>query len=78
MTPHLLLDIVVPATSAFMAAEAAREWAAAEPKIRLVRITRVRPAERPPATPPGNEWHDKWAVEMAYSIVESDQLQAGL
>jgi len=78
MTPHLLLDIVVPATNAQEAQTAARAWAAAEPKIRLVRITRVRPAERPAATPPGNEWVNKWAVEIVYSIVESDQLQAGL
>jgi len=78
MTPHLLLDIVVPATNAAEAQAAARAWIANEPKIRLVRLTRVRPAERPAATPPGNDWHDKWAVEFAYVPVESDQLQAGL
>ena len=74
MTPHLLLDIVVPATNAAEAQAAARAWAYDETKIRLDRITRVRPA----VMSDGSPWPGHWAVEFAYSVVESDQLQAGL
>ena len=74
MTPHLLLDIVVPAETAWDAEVAAKAWAADEPKIRLERLTRVRPAVKSD----GSAWPGHWAVEIAYSIVESDQLQAGL
>lgn len=77
MTPHLLLDIVVPAKSAFEAEEAAKAWAAAEPKIVLVRLTRVRPATGPSAVDRYG-WPSKWTVELEYTAVESDQLQAGL
>lgn len=69
-----LLEIVVEARSAQEAQEQAVKWAAAEPKIRLVRLTRVRPAVMSTGAP----WHDKWTVEIAYTAVESDQLQAGL
>ena len=59
MTPHLLLDIVVPATNAAEAQEAALAHVAARPGMKLVRITRVRPD------------HDgEWAVEIAYAKVE--------
>ena len=74
MTPHLLLEIVVPAETAQDAELAAKAWAAAEPKIVLVRLTRVRPAVMSTGVP----WHDKWSVELAYTAVESDQMQAGL
>ena len=74
MTPHLLLDIVVPATNAAEAQTAARAWAYDETKITLERITRVRPA----TMNGGEPWPGHWAVEFAYSVVESDQLQAGL
>ena len=72
MTPHLLLDIVVPATNAQEAQAAARAWAAAEPKIRLDRVTRVRPN--------GDPWGEKWTVEIAYSASADagDQGRLGL
>jgi hypothetical protein len=65
-----LLTIIVDARTAQEAQEAARLWARAEPGIRLRTITRVRPAPPPAAMPAGNEWHDKWAVELAYVNVE--------
>jgi hypothetical protein len=68
VTPHLLLDIVVPAETAHDAEEAAKAWAAAKPDIVLVKLTRVRPGDHV----------GLWRVEFAYSVVESDQLQAGL
>jgi hypothetical protein len=74
MTPHLLLEIVVEAKSDLEAQAAARAWAAAEPKIRLVRLTRVRPAVMSTGAP----WSGKWTVEIEYIAVENDQLQAGL
>ncbi len=74
MTPHLLLDIVVPATNAQEAQIAAKAWAYDETKIHLERITRVRPA----AMSDGKPWPGHWAVEFVYTVVESDQLQAGL
>ena len=74
MTPHLLLDIVVPAETAWDAEVAAKAWAYDETKIHLERLTRVRPAVKSD----GNPWPGHWSVEFAYSIVESDQLQAGL
>jgi hypothetical protein len=66
VTPHLLLDIVVPATNAQEAQVAARAWAAAEPKIVLVRLTRVRPAVKSN----GERWFAHWAVEFVYSLVQ--------
>jgi hypothetical protein len=74
MTPHHLLEIVVEATSAYDAEAAARAWAAAEPKIRLVRLTRVRPAVFVTGTP----FLNRWTVELEYTAVETDQMQAGL
>ena len=65
-----LLTITVDARTAQEAQEAARLWARGEPKIVLVRPTRVRPAPPPVAMPEGNEWHDKWAVEIAFVYVE--------
>ena len=65
-----LLTITVDARTAQEAQEAARLWARAEPNIRLRTITRVRPATPPAAMPEGNEWHDKWAVEIAFVYVE--------
>lgn len=73
MTPQLL-EIVVDARSAAEAQEAAVKWARAEPKIVLVRLTRVRPAVMSTGAP----WPDHWTVEIAFTAVESDQLQAGL
>ena len=63
MTPHLLLDIVVPATNAQEAQAKARAYMAAQPGMRLVRLTRVRPARFP-------DHETKWAVELAYVAVE--------
>ena len=74
MTPHLLLDIVVPATNAQEAQAAALAWAADEPNIVLVKLTRVRPAVKSN----GEAWPGHWAVEFSYSVVETDQLEAGL
>jgi hypothetical protein len=73
VTPHLL-EIVVDARSASEAQEAAAKWARAEPKIVLARLTRVRPAVMSTGAP----WPDHWTVEIAFTAVESDQLQAGL
>jgi hypothetical protein len=77
MTPHHLLEIVVEAKSDLEAQAAARAWAAAEPKIVLVRLTRVRPAVMSTGVP-GDNWPDHWSVELEYTAVETDQLQAGL
>jgi len=74
MTPHLLLDIVVPATNAAEAQAKARAWAYDDTKIRLERITRVRPA----VWQDGSPLAGYWAVEFAYSVVESDQQGLGL
>ena len=74
MTPHLLLEIIVDAETAWDAEVAAKAWAAAEPKIRLVRLTRVRPA----VTPDGRQAWERWNVELAYEVVESDQRELGL
>ena len=65
-----LLTITVEARTAEEAQEQARKWAHAEPNIRLLRITRVRPA-------PGNQANpERWAVEIAY--VTDAQRDAGL
>lgn len=74
MTPHLLLDIVVPAETAWDAEVAAKAWAYDETKIRLVRLTRVRPA----VMSDGKPWPGHWAVEFAYSVVTTDQTELGL
>ena len=74
MTPHLLLEIVVEGETAWDAEVAAKAWAAAEPKIVLVRLTRVRPA----VMSTGEQWRGKWTVELEYTAVETDQMQAGL
>ena len=72
-----LLTLTFAAKIASEAEQMARDWAAAEPAIRLERITRVRPAPRPDATPEGAEWwHDKWSVEIAYHA--EDQIGLGL
>jgi hypothetical protein len=64
MTPHLLLDIVVPATNAQEAQARARAWIAARPTMRLEKITRVRPVAW--AMAPSD---DGWSVEFLYSVV---------
>lgn len=65
-----LLTITVEARTAEEAQEQARKWAHAEPNIRLLRITRVRPA-------PGNAPNpERWAVELAY--LTDAQMDAGL
>ena len=74
MTPHHLLEIVVEAKSDLEAQDAARAWAANEPKIVLVRLTRVRPA----VMSTGAAWPGKWTVELAYTGVETDQAELGL
>ena len=65
MTPHLLLDIVVPATNAQEAQTAARAHVEREPTWRLVKITRVRPVALSSSPYP-----DHWKVELLYSVVE--------
>ena len=69
-----LLTIVVEAQNAWDAELAAKAWAAAEPAIRLVKLTRVRPATPAPGNPPNAE---RWEVELAYVAV-ADQMDAGL
>ena len=75
MTPHLLLEIIVPGATAQDAELAAKAWAADEPKIVLVRLTRVRPAN---VWVNGYPWSGRWHVELAYTIVDRDQLGLGL
>ena len=70
-----LLTITVEAQTAWDAEVAAKAWAHAEPHIRLVRITRVRPATPFPGNAPNPE---RWSVELAYVAVADDQLEAGL
>ena len=70
-----LLTITVEARSAEEAQEQARKWAHAEPHIRLVRITSVRPATPAAGNAPNPE---RWSVEIAYVAVADDQLEAGL
>ena len=62
-----LLTITVDARTAQEPQEAARLWARGEPNIRLVRLTRVRPATPGPGNAPNPE---KWAVEIAFVYVE--------
>ena len=69
-----LLELVFSAKTAIEAEQLARTWAAAEPKIRLDRVTRVRPA----AKFNGDEWHEHWTVEIAYSVISEDQQTLGL
>jgi hypothetical protein len=70
-----LLTITVEARTAAEAQEQARKWAHAEPHIRLVRITRVRPA----APAPGNAGNpERWEVELAFVAVADEQMEAGL
>ena len=65
-----LLELVFEAKTATIAEQLARVWAAAEPKIRLERVTRVRPA----AMSNGDQWHEHWTVEIAYSSVGQETL----
>ncbi len=74
MTPHLLLDIVVPANTAEEAQAKARAWAYDETKITLERITRVRPA----VMSDGSAWPGHWSVEFAYGVVTTDQQELGI
>jgi len=60
-----LLTIMVDARTAQEAQEAVVKWVRAHPQIRLVRLTRVRPAMTSNAPD-----LDKWAVEIAYVPVE--------
>ena len=72
-----LLTLTFAAKTATEAEQMARDWAAAEPGIRLERVTRVRPAELwPGSIPPDDPWHDKWSVEIAYRA--DDQQGFGL
>jgi hypothetical protein len=73
MTSPELLSIRVHATSAFDAAAEARAWAAAEPRIKAVRITRCRPADGPD----GAALYGVWTVELAIDWVDEGQ-QVGL
>ncbi len=68
-----LLTITVEARTAEEAMEQARKWAHAEPNIRLLRVTRVRPATPAPGNAPNPE---RWAVELAY--LTDAQMDAGL
>ena len=67
MSKHELVEIVVEAKTADGAQVAARAWADRESGIRLVRLTRVRPATPAPGNAPNPE---KWAVEIAFVYVE--------
>ena len=69
-----LLTLIFTAKTAIEAEQLARIWAAAEPKIRLDRVTRVRPA----AMSNGDEWHEHWSVEIAYSAAADAGDQQGL
>ena len=64
-----LLTLTIAAKTATEAEQMARDWAAAEPGIRLERVTRVRPV---------TEWGDKWSVEIAFRAVADDQQTLGL
>ena len=65
-----LLTLTFTAKTAIEAEQLARIWAAAEPKIRLDRVTRVRPN--------GDPWGEKWTVEIAYSPAADAGDQQGL
>ena len=62
-----LLTLIFTAKTAIEAEQLARIWAAAEPGIRLERLTRVRPLE-----------DGKWLVEIAYRAKADDQQRLGL
>jgi hypothetical protein len=68
-----LLTIVVEAHTAQDAESEARRWAAAEPHIRLLALTRVRLS----AWPDGTQRDDRWQVELRYRTVP-DQIEARL
>ena len=68
-----LLTLTFAAKTATEAEQMARIWAAAEPGIRLERVTRVRPAEVP-----NSPWRDHWSVEIAFRAVADDQQRLGL
>jgi hypothetical protein len=72
-----LLELVFAAPDAIHAEQMARDWAAAEPKIRLERVTRVRPAKREGGQP-WQEWVGHWTVEIAYVVTSEDQQTLGL
>ena len=75
--PSDLLELVFAALDAIYAEQLARIWAAAEPKIRLERVTRVRPAKRKGGQT-WQEWVGHWTVEIAYRVVSEDQQTLGL
>ena len=60
-----LLTLTFAAKTATEAEQMARDWAAAEPEIRLEKLTRVRPLE-----------DGKWSVEIAFRA--DDQQGLGL
>ena len=65
------ITIAVPAASAAEAQRLAREWAAAEPGIRLRTIASVRPRE-PLPTDVRDPWGEPlWTVVMAVNRIES-------
>ena len=69
-----LLTLTFAAKTATEAEQMARDWAAAEPGIRLERLTRVRPAVMSTGAP----WHEHWSVEIAYVAKADDQQTLGL
>jgi hypothetical protein len=72
-----LLELVFAAKTAMEAEQLARDWAAAEPNIRLERVTRVRPAKRKGGQT-WQEWVEHWTVEIAYVVISEDQQTLGL
>ena len=69
-----LLTLTFAAKTATEAEQMARDWAAAEPGIRLEKLTRVRPA----VMSTGVEWVGHWIVEIAFRAVADDQQTLGL
>ena len=69
-----LLTLTFAAKTATEAEQMARDWAAAEPGIRLERVTRVRPTEEMGDYAMSNS--RKWSVEIAYRA--DDQQGLGL
>ena len=72
-----LLALTFAAKTATEAEQLARIWAAAEPNIRLERVTRVRPAKREGGQT-WQEWVGHWTVEIAYVVTSEDQQTLGL
>ena len=70
-----LLTLTFAAKTATEAEQMARDWAAAEPRIRLERVTRVRPAHHEDEH--DEPWPGHWTVEVAYRADDQQTLGLG-